>query len=102
MQGVWDLGLLVLLAVVVGGVFGLLGSVIGSFFVLRTRRDGYEPLIPPLKTKEVAMEAHNMDDILSEADVTNEIEKIFSQRAEEDPNNPFSEANKRMKEQMNV
>lgn len=99
---IWSIGGLVLVAVSLGAIFGLLGSVIGSFFILRTRRDGYEPLIPPLKSKEVAFDAYNVDDVLSEEDINSEIEKVFKERAGEDVNNPLYEMNNKMKEQMNV
>lgn len=105
MNEVWSLGSLIIMATVVGAAAGLLGSAIGSFFVLRTKRDGYEPLFPPLRGREENKVAHNIDDFevpnnLTENDINSEIEKIFAERADNDPNNPINSANSRMKEQM--
>jgi len=86
------------LAFCVGGIFSLAGVVIGGLFVLRTKRDGYEPLMPPLRDKETV--AYNMDDFEHEREeqsVDSAIENIFRERAKEDP---IVQANSRFKEQM--
>ena len=99
-------------AVTIFGMFAsafvaLAGVALGGFLVLRSRGNGYEPLLPPLrgKTEEVAV---NMDDLIDEAaeEISDsfdaEIEKILNQRGNEDPNRPGSpvdKANDRMKGQ---
>jgi hypothetical protein len=86
----------------VGGIFSLAGVVIGGLFVLRTKRDGYEPLMPPLRDKETV--AYNMDDFDKDQfnpddydPADSAIEQIFRERREEDP---IAQANSRFKEQM--
>jgi len=86
------------LAFCVGGVFSLTGVVIGGLFVLRTKRDGYEPLVPPLRDTET--KAYNLDEFEPEQqdeNVDSSIEQIFRERTKEDP---IVQANNRFKEQM--
>ena len=82
----------------VSAVVALMGVALGGFLVLRARGNGYEPIIPPLRDKETT--AVNLDDYAQESfsmeDVDKEIEKIFKQRAEEDP---ILKASQRMREQ---
>lgn len=81
------------------------GMLLGAAFVLRAQSNGYTPLMPPLRDKDTA--AVNMDDFTQEVGrqdqvvIDDLVEKIFAQRAAEDPNNPARNANARMKEQMN-
>lgn len=98
----WDLVLGSALMFVISGLFVLLGVIIGGLFVLRTKRDAYEPLLMPLKAKEEEA-AYNVDDFRveqEEVNVNDVMEKIFQERAEEAQNDPSSQANSRMKEQM--
>lgn len=89
------------LAFCVGGVFSLTGVVIGGLFVLRTKRDGYEPLMPPLREKDsVAVNLDDFDQGFNPDDYDPEnstIEQIFRERREEDP---AYKANMRFKEQL--
>lgn len=86
------------LAFCVGGIFSLVGVTIGGLFVLRTKRDGYEPLMPPLRDKETT--AYNLDEFEQPAqgeNIDSSIERILSERREEDP---AYQANTRFKEQL--
>lgn len=99
----WDVVFGLVLTLCLGSFFSLVGVVVGGLFVFRTKRDAYEPLLPPLKdTKETV--AVNIDDFEEELPLDNEaldseIEKILTQRKAEDP---INNANSKMKEQMNV
>ena len=91
----YKLVLVILFAVGSGAAIALLGVVIGGLFVLRTKQNGYEPLLPPMKQQEDT-KAVNMDDM--DDNVDDVVQSIFAQRSNEDP---ALQANKAFKEQMN-
>jgi len=107
----WDIIWAVILMIVVCGILPLLGVCLGGVFVMRTRFGAYDPLLPPFSKTEVAT-PKNIDDIdvkyedevrhsapLDLDELNQEIESIFSQRADEDPNNPVKKAHASFKNQ---
>lgn len=98
----WDIVFGIMLAFCLSALFTLLGVVIGGLFVLRTKRDGYEPLMPPLRDKQ-ELSALNLDDLqyneeASEPDLDSEVEKIFEQRKQEEPD-PLQKAHSSFRNQ---
>ncbi|MCK5849607.1 MAG: hypothetical protein KAH23_01735 [Kiritimatiellae bacterium] len=96
----WDLIWAVILFLIIGGLFPLLGVVIGAIFVLRARTNGYEPILGPLRQQPESVV--NMDDIFQEEEPggMSEFDKVFQTMAEEDLKDIASKQNARMKEQM--
>ena len=71
-----------------GALFSLVGVGLGGLLVLRARGNGYEPIIPPMRDRDE--EAVNLDDFSEHEqeepeDMDQQIERILSQRAAEDP-----------------
>lgn len=95
----WDYVAGTVVGVALGGLLVFVGVLVGGLFVLRTKRDGYEPLIPPLHGPKETV-ALNVDDLMESEDrpVDQVIENILKQRRQEDP---VLQQNARFKEQNN-
>ncbi len=91
-----------------GALMLMVGVLIGGALVLRSRSNGFEPLLPPLRKGKTPLTAVSMDDIESPfngasvsgiEDLEADIERIFAKRMHDDPN-PVHAANAAFKDQM--
>lgn len=85
----WDLIWSVVIFMVLGCVFPLIGVCMGGIFVLRAKGGAYEPLLPKLREDDNRT-AYNDDGMEETIDPHKIIEDVFAERAAEDPNRPLT------------